>query len=119
MIVTALLTAVVGVGQTDVASEQLMIYEINRARNAPRQYALDNGLGDLLEDVAPSPPLAVHRSLQASARFHASEMADFNYFNHQSDVTGDWPNKMARDAGYPLASSLYSGRIGQHGSRGN
>ena len=33
-------------------------------------------------------------------------MATYNYFSHQSQVTGDYPNKMARDAGYPLKSSF-------------
>ena len=33
-------------------------------------------------------------------------MATYNYFSHQSQVTGEWPNKMARDAGYPLPAFL-------------
>lgn len=84
------------------ANEQLMVYELNRARSNPQAYAAEQGLGSLLDGVAPAPPLAVNASLVNSARFHAQEMATFDYFAHQSAVTGDWPNKMALDAGYPL-----------------
>lgn len=33
-------------------------------------------------------------------------MAQCGYFGHQSTVTGQWPNQMARNAGYPLKASL-------------
>ena len=32
-------------------------------------------------------------------------MATNDYFDHQSAVTTDWPNKMARDAGYALPAA--------------
>lgn len=95
--------------------EQLFIWELNRARNDPAAWAAEFGLdsmvggdGELTDllDVDPQPPLAVNELLTDSAVFHSTEMATNNYFGHQSQVNGDWPNKMARDAGYLLASSL-------------
>lgn len=83
-----------------------MVYELNRARNNPQRYDTEQSLAGLLTGIAASQPLVVNSNLFASARFHADEMATNNYFGHQSAVTGDWPNKMARDAGYPLHSSL-------------
>ena len=84
--------------------EQLVIYELNRARNNPARFDQENSLGGIITSVAPQPPLAVNNNLVGSASFHAEEMAANNYFGHQSAVTGDWPNKMARDNGYPLPS---------------
>lgn len=88
------------------ANEQALIYELNRARNNPQRYDTEQSLGGLLTGIAASQPLAVNSNLVTSARFHTNEMATFNYFGHQSAVTGDWPNKMARDAGYPLATVM-------------
>jgi hypothetical protein len=82
--------------------EQMLIELINRARHNAPKYAIDFGLSVPLTDATPQPPLAVNTSLVGSARFHANEMATYNYFDHQSAVTGDWPNKMAHDNGYPL-----------------
>lgn len=84
--------------------EQHFIYLVNRARHDPVAYQLENSLPVDLSDVEPRPPLAVNNQLNASARFHAVEMANFNYFAHQSPITGDHPNKMVRDQGYPLPS---------------
>lgn len=99
--------------QNPAANEQLLIYELNRARNNPPRYAAENGLGSLLDSVAASPPLAVNARLVQSSGFHAEEMAAFDYFGHQSQVTGDWPNQMALDAGYthpfsPTTNSIES-----------
>ena len=82
--------------------EQLIVYELNRARNKPARFGRENAIPVDLTYAAPSSPLAVNNGLVGSASFHAEEMATFNYFAHQSAVTGDWPNKMARDHGYPL-----------------
>jgi MYXO-CTERM domain-containing protein len=82
--------------------EQALIYEINRARENPVRYAVENGLGSLLNSVAPKPPLAVNAFLVDSASFHAEEMANNDYFGHQSQVDGRWPNQMAIDEGYAL-----------------
>ncbi|MCB9933434.1 MAG: hypothetical protein H6841_08440 [Planctomycetes bacterium] len=91
--------------QQPTAAEMAFIYELNRARSDPQLYDTENGLGGILNGVAAQPPLALNQNLVQSARFHANEMAVNGYFAHQSAVTGDWPNKMARDAGYPLVSS--------------
>jgi uncharacterized protein YkwD/predicted secreted protein len=86
------------------ADEQQFIYLLNRARHDPVAYQQEAHLSVDLSAVAPRPPLAVNDTLEASSQFHAQEMARFNYFGHQSQVTGDWPNKMARDQGYTLPS---------------
>ncbi len=88
------------------AAEQAFIYELNRARNNPQAFAAAHGLGSLLDGITPAQPLAVNNELTASARFHSQEMATHGYFAHTSPITGDQPNKMARDAGYPLHSGL-------------
>ena len=88
------------------ANEQAMIYELNRARANPQRYAAEQSLGTLLDGIIARPPLAVNNDLVSSARFKSEEMATNNYFAHQSAVTGDWPNKIARDHGYPLHTSL-------------
>lgn len=87
------------------AQEQYFVYLLNRARHDPVAYQREAGLNVDLSYVPRRPPLAVNDRLFASAGFHAEEMATFNYFGHQSPVTGDWPNKMARDQGYPLPAS--------------
>ncbi|HIQ23240.1 MAG TPA: hypothetical protein EYH34_18605 [Planctomycetes bacterium] len=85
--------------------EQELVYLLNRARHDPVAYQLEEDLSVDLSDVSPRPPLAVNDSLFASAGFHAEEMATYDYFDHQSPITGDWPNKMARDHGYALPAS--------------
>jgi hypothetical protein len=91
--------------QNPTADEQLLIYELNRARQNPHRYASENGLGSMLNGIAASPPLALNPYLVASSRGHAQEMATNDYFGHQSAVTNKWPNEMARDAGYALTAS--------------
>ena len=84
------------------AESQHLIYLLNRARHDPAAYQLENNLPADIALVEARPPLAVNSNLNASALFHSQEMATHNYFGHQSVVTGDWPNKMVRDHGYPL-----------------
>jgi uncharacterized protein YkwD len=91
--------------QQPTAAEMAFIYELNRARSDPQAYDTENSLGGILNGVAARPPLALNLNLVQSARFHSDEMATNGYFGHTSAVTGDQPNKMARDAGYPLVSS--------------
>jgi len=86
------------------ASEQLFIYLLNRARHNPQAYAREHNLSVSLSNVTPRAPLAVNPLLTKSAEFKANEMADYNYFSHQSAVTGKWPNQIAREAGYQLPS---------------
>ena len=88
------------------AAEQTFLYEVNRARSNPAAYDSEKGLGGVCNSITPSRPLALNGNLVTSARFHSSEMAQYGYFDHQSQVTSQWPNQMARNAGYPLKSSL-------------
>ncbi|MFQ5948088.1 MAG: CAP domain-containing protein [Acidimicrobiia bacterium] len=91
-------------GTEDVtADEQQFVYELNLVRRDPAAYAARVGLADDLADVLPRPPLAISGPLSDSSSFHSEEMAAYGYIAHQSAETGEWPNKMARDHGYPLA----------------
>lgn len=84
--------------------EQQFVYLLNYARNNPAAYQAEYHLAADLSQAPARPPLAVNDKLFASAGGHAEEMAQFNYFNHQSQVTGKWPNQMALDQGYQLPS---------------
>jgi hypothetical protein len=105
LICASLLALPLAAQQQPTEREMAFIYELNRARSDPQRYAQENGLGTLLDNVNPQPPLALNLNLVQSARFHADEMAANGYFAHQSQVNGEWPNEMVRDAGYPLVSS--------------
>jgi hypothetical protein len=94
---------------TVTPEEQLFVYLLNLARNNPAAYQHAQNLSVDLSGVAPQPPLAVNNELFASAQFHATEMATYNYFAHQSQVTGEWPNQMVRDQGYPLPMTAPAG----------
>lgn len=90
---------------TVTAEEQLFVYLLNRARANPVAYQQEAGISlDVvdLSTVTPRAPLAINAQLFASAQVHADDMAQNNYFAHQSPITNAWPNKLARDAGYPL-----------------
>ena len=89
-----------GADADPAADRQQLVYEINRARWSPALYGADAGLA--LGDVAARPPLSVDVALGASATFKSDEMATHGYFAHQSTVTGVWPNRLAREHGYPL-----------------
>ncbi len=88
------------------AFEQLFIYMLNRARHDPVAYQLEEDLPVDLGYVTPRPPLSLNNSLFSSAQFKSSEMAQYNYFAHQSPVTGIWPNQLARSRGYALPQSF-------------
>jgi hypothetical protein len=109
LICASLLALPLAAQQQPTDREMAFIYELNRARSDPQRYDTENSMGGLLDGVAAQPPLALNLNLVESARFHAEEMAANGYFAHQSDVTGDWPNEMVRDAGYPLVSSWPDG----------
>lgn len=91
---------------TPTANEQLFLYEVNRARSNPQGYDAEKGLGGVCNGITPARPLALNKRLVTSSRFHTNEMAQYGYFAHTSPVTGDQPNKMVRNAGYPLAAYL-------------
>ncbi|KAA0218226.1 hypothetical protein EDM80_01575 [bacterium] len=87
-------------------TEALAIYEINRARANPQAYDSANSLGGILAGITPASPLALNERLVTSSRFHSTEMAQNGYFAHTSAITGNQPNLMVRNAGYPLISSF-------------
>lgn len=87
------------------AEEQQFVYLLNRARHDPAAYQREAELAVDLSAVAPRPPLAVNDHLMRSAGLHSDEMAQYDYLAHQSPVTGVWPNKRAREQGYPLPSA--------------
>lgn len=89
-------------------TEALAIYEINRARANPQAYDTANSLGGILAGITPASPLALNERLVTSSRFHSTEMAQNGYFAHTSAITGNQPNLMVRNAGYPLISSFPS-----------
>jgi len=82
---------------------QLVVYEINLARRSPAAFGAAAHVA-IPGDVLPRPPVALNESLVRSADFKANELAEFGYFAHQSQVTGKWPNQLARETGYPLPS---------------
>ena len=91
---------------TPTTNEQLFLYEVNRARSNPQGYDAEKGLGGVCNGITPARPLALNKRLVTSSRFHTDEMAQYGYFAHTSAVTGNQPNKMVRNAGYPLAAYL-------------
>ena len=87
------------------AEEQHFIYLLNGARHDPAAYQRQVGLPVDLSQVVPRPPLAVNAQLMQSAGQRSDEMARYDYVSHQSEVTGIWPNQLARGHGYPLPSA--------------
>jgi putative cell wall-binding protein/uncharacterized protein YkwD len=103
------LAVLVGIPSTAAADDQLLdaqqlVYEINLARSDPAAFAARAGI-TMDPMPQPSAPLAVSGPLMSSAMFKAAEMAAYQYFSHQSPVTGIWPNRLARNHGYPLPSA--------------
>ena len=82
--------------------EQQFAYELNRARWDPAAVLAAAGLPN--GSVLPSPPLAVNDLLADAGGYRSDEMADLDYFGHQSPVTGNWPNAVARLFYYDLPS---------------
>src|SRR3990172_3303508 len=82
---------------------QQLIYEINLARWNPVLFSLESGFS--MPVVPSAPPLAPNAALTSSAVFKANEMAAYSYFAHQSQVTGMWPNELARSFGFPLPAN--------------
>ena len=91
---TAAAAATVGPLWSD--EEQQFVYELNRVRWNPALAGFAPGA------LRPAPPLAINSALAAAAASRADEMAEFDYFAHQSPITGLWPNEVARAFGYPL-----------------
>ena len=83
------------------AVEQDLIYLLNRARHDPVAYAAEQNLPVSLAGVTPRGPLAVNSALLDSADVKAIDLITNDYFDHVSP-SGVHPNRLARDAGYPL-----------------
>jgi len=94
--------------------EQHGIYLLNRARHDPTKYG--NQVGVDLSGVTARPALAVNLKLTGSARFHAKEMVDNDYFQHVSPVTGDGPDNMIVQNGYDLDGAGLDPRYGGRNS---
>jgi hypothetical protein len=88
-----------------IIDAQMLVYEINEARWNPDAFRARSADITMPAGIPAAPPLAIVGPLGASGMFKANEMADHGYFGHQSAVTGVWPNRLARDFGYPLPSS--------------
>ncbi|MCY2986847.1 MAG: dockerin type I domain-containing protein [Planctomycetota bacterium] len=84
------------------SESQEFVYLLNLARHDPAKFARDFGLSADLSQVAARPPLALNDLLSTAATARADELAQYNYFQHQSTVTGKWPNQLVREAGYML-----------------
>lgn len=82
------------------AEEVQFVYELNHSRWYPTTVERQAGLAP--RTILPSPPLAINDHLASAAGFRADEMARYDYFAHQSPITGLWPNKIARNHGYRL-----------------
>jgi hypothetical protein len=79
---------------------------INRARADPPaegtrlRIDIKKGLPEEKKSlVGPRPPLAMNKTLLATARAHSKEMFEKNYFKHE-DVDGRAPGERFREAGY-------------------
>ncbi len=83
---------------------QLFLYLLNEARHDPPAFQRAVGLTVDLSNVAKRPPLAWNANIQNAAQFKSNEMATYDYFGHQSKVTGQWPNANVRANGYNLPS---------------
>jgi hypothetical protein len=98
------LAAVARAGDPD-GTEMEFLWQVNRARSDPGAWGHENGLGTLLDAIAPQPPLAWNATLANSAQAKAQEFIDHDYFAHQSPVTGS-PNQLIVGLfGYPLAGN--------------
>jgi uncharacterized protein YkwD len=85
-----------------VIDAQMLVYEINEARRDPDAFKARASELTMPSGIPARPPLAISPTLGSSSMFKANELADYGYFAHQSAVTGIWPNRLARDHGYPL-----------------
>lgn len=92
-------SATLAAGPIWSAEEQQFVYELNRIRWDPTLAGFAAGT------ILPAPPLAINSALAAAAGSRADEMAEFDYFAHESPVTGLWPNGVARSFGYLLPRS--------------
>ena len=101
-VVALILPAVsAGANGDPIVDAQQLVYEINLARWNPSEFAIESGVPMPL-GIPARPPVALAPSLGGSSMLKANELADYDYFSHQSAVTGKWPNELARDHGFAL-----------------
>jgi hypothetical protein len=122
--VSALVAAAGVAAEPPDETELEFLWQVNLARNDPAAWARENGLGALLDGIAPRPPLSWNATLLASAQAKAQEFVDHGYFGHDSPVTGSPNSLIVNVFGYPLAanSGFYFGPDCQpcvYGSFGN
>jgi|GEM_PF-2181724 len=86
------------------AIEVELAWLLNQARARPGAYAAATNQPAEVRSIKAQPPLAINPSLNDSAQARSSELATYNYFAHQSVVTGLWPNQIALSAGFQLTS---------------
>jgi uncharacterized protein YkwD len=91
MIATLLLALALTVAPT--TAEGQLVHDLNHARCAVGH-----------------PPLVWDGRLGVAADIKAEEMNAYNYFSHQSPVSGLWPNDLVRTTGYPLPGAFRVGR---------
>jgi len=89
---------------SDAVDRQQLVYELNLARWNPVAYSVAANVS--WEGRVARPPLALDDRLLESSQLKADEMAIHGYFAHRSEVTGLWPNQLARNAGYPLTAEF-------------
>ncbi len=92
------------------AQEQLLLELVNRQRSNPTaeggRYGIDLN-ADLDADAIstqPKQPVAPNASLRDSARLHADNMLERDFFGHVDPLTGTDPSDRARAAGYPAGA---------------
>ena len=92
------------------AEEQLLLELVNRQRANPTAEAARYGI-DLNADLdpgeistQPKQPVAPNASLRDSARLHADNMLERDFFGHVDPLTGTDPSDRARAAGYPAGA---------------
>lgn len=106
MIVVAALAAPLPAGADPPDGVEMeFLWQVNLARHEPSAWARENGLGALLDAIAPQPPLAWNAMLVDSAQAKVQEFIDHAYFAHDSPVTGSPNNLIVNVFDYPLAAN--------------
>jgi hypothetical protein len=83
------------------AAEQLLLQELNLAREQPAAYGASIGLD--LSNVAPSAPFAFNPDLIDAAFLHSEDMSTQGYFAHNTQV-GEDPGQRMAAAGFSWSS---------------
>ncbi len=81
---------------------QLLVYDLNRARNDPAGFAQEQNLNVDLSFVRPRPPLAINAELSVAAERHALEMGNHDDYSEWSEYLRQQANGADREPGYDL-----------------